>query len=86
MTKPIALPDTKRGRGNPYWGKFKPHSPALPTEFETQVKRLGLTTSEYVASAQLKRWCECNCNRVYVPEWLLKAWGLRVEDTLSGAA
>ena len=26
--------------------------------------------------AELKRWCEHNRNRVYVPEWLLEAWGI----------
>jgi hypothetical protein len=86
LARPVYHPHAMRGRGNPYWGKFQPHSPALPTEFETQAKRLGLSASEYAASNQLKHWCECNRNRVYVPEWLLKAWGLRVEDTLTGAA
>ncbi len=50
-----------------------------------QVKRMGLTKPEYISSAELKSWCECNRNRVYVPEWLLDAWGLQVESIFSGA-
>jgi hypothetical protein len=56
-----------------------PFAPALPTEFELRVKRLGLTPQMYTSSGQLKRWCESNRNRCYVPEWLLKEWNLDVE-------
>ena len=66
-------------RGSPDWGKVGPPVPALPTEFEVEVKRLGLAGADWVASAALKRWCDRNCNRVYVPEWLLKEWGIEVE-------
>ncbi|MGA7293238.1 MAG: hypothetical protein WBW53_01325 [Terriglobales bacterium] len=38
------------------------------------------------SSAELKRWCEHNRNRVYVPEWLLEAWGIQVDGIFSGAA
>ena len=55
------------------------------TEFEKQVHHLGLPRSEYAASAELKLWCERNRNRVYVPEWLLKEWGMTV-DTLGDVA
>jgi hypothetical protein len=41
---------------------------------------------EYVSSAELKRWCEHDRNRVSVPEWLLEAWGIQVEAILSGVA
>jgi len=51
-----------------------------------QVKRMGLTTPEYIFSAELRFWCERNRNRVYVPEWLLKAWGMQVDAIFSGAA
>jgi hypothetical protein len=51
-----------------------------------QVGRLGLAKAQYVASAQLRHWCERNRNRYYVPEWLLDAWGLTVEDIFSGVA
>jgi hypothetical protein len=51
----------------------------LPTEFEVEVTRLGLTKSQLVASTDLKRWCERNRNRVYIPEWLLVEWGMRMD-------
>ena len=50
------------------------------------VKRLGLTKAQYVASAQLRRWCKCNRNRCYVPEWLLQEWGIQVDAIFSGIA
>lgn len=86
MTKPFPLPQPKRGRGNPNWGKPLRPVPALLTEFEMEVARLGLTRSEYSASLALKRWCKHNRNRVYVPEWLLAEWGMQVDMTFTGAA
>jgi hypothetical protein len=72
----------KRVRGNPNWGK--PSSiPSLPTEFELQVRRLGLTKPGYVTSAALKVWCQRNRNRLYVPEWLLEAWEMPVDITFT---
>ena len=56
-----------------------PFAPALPTEFELTVKRLHLTPQMYASSRELKRWCEFNRNRIYVPEWLLKVWSLDVD-------
>ena len=41
MTSPIALPVTKRARGNPNWGKALGPVPALLTEFEMQVERIA---------------------------------------------
>jgi len=84
MSRPIALPRPKRRRGNPNWGKVIPHVPALLTEFEMEAKRLGLTKTEYVYSWQLRRWCERNRNRCFVPEWLLQEWRLTVDLTYSG--
>ena len=86
MAKPIALPGGKRRRGNPNWGKPPQPPAALLTEFEVQVERLGLRKDEFVASTVLKRWCERNRNRCYVPEWLLKEWGIDVEAIFSGVA
>jgi hypothetical protein len=86
MTRPFVVPGTKRGRGNPNWGKLRPALPVILTEFEMQVERLGLSKTEYLASAELKRWCERNRNRCYVPEWLLKEWGIEVEAIFSGVA
>jgi len=86
MTKPFALPQPKKRRGNPNWGKPLQPVPVLLTEFEAEVARLGLTGSEYSASLALKRWCAHNRNRVYVPEWLLAEWGMQVDMNFSGAA
>jgi hypothetical protein len=81
----VAQPLMKRRRGNPNWGNPIP-VPALLTEFEKQVRQMGLTKCEYAASVELKRWCERNRNRLYVPEWLLKEWEMGVEPTFTGAA
>jgi hypothetical protein len=86
MSNIIALTSTKRGRGNPKWGKPIPTIPALLTEFEMQVERLGLSKAEYVNSAKLRHWCNHNRNRCYVPEWLFEAWGLTVNAIFSGLA
>jgi hypothetical protein len=90
VAKPIPLSVRKRRRGNPNWFVpdlgVLPHIPSIATEFEMQVERLGLTKAEYVSSAELRRWCARNRNRVYVPEWLLEAWGMPVEETFSGVA
>jgi hypothetical protein len=86
MGRPIILPRTKRGRGNPNWCNPHPPLPAVLTEFERQVERLGLTKAQYVASSELRYWCERNRNRCYVPEWLLQEWGLKVEAIFSSVA
>ena len=87
MARLFVLPaGTKRRRGNPNWGKPPLPLPTLVTEFEMVVKRLGLTKAQYVASAQLRRWCKCNRNRCYVPEWLLQEWGIQVDAIFSGIA
>jgi len=79
MEKPLAASDGGRSRGNPNWGKPLPPIPTLLTEFEIEVEHLRLRRSQYVAPAELKRWCDHNRNRVYVPEWLLAKWGMQVE-------
>jgi hypothetical protein len=82
MSVPIFLPGTKRKRGNPHWGQ-PVRQAVLPTEFETQVERMGLIQSQFFASAELKRWCELNRNRFYIPEWLLDAWSMSVDGNLA---
>jgi hypothetical protein len=66
-------------RGNPNWGK--PFSSPMPvaTEFEGVALRVGLKRETYSRSSQLRIWCERNSNRCYVPEWLLKEWGIMPE-------
>jgi hypothetical protein len=77
---------TGRRRGNPGWtsGRVPDVPPAGPTEFEVLVSELNLTEKTYERSLQLLDWCKHNRNRRYVPEWLLKTWGLCVDsDRLS---
>jgi hypothetical protein len=66
-------------RGNPNWGKaaLSAH-PHIATQFENEVRRLGLTKDTCVASVELRSWCEQNRNQRYVPEWLLETWGIEV--------
>jgi hypothetical protein len=52
---------------------------AVATEFEIATRHLRLTPDNYVTSIQLRRWCERYKNRYYIPEWLLKEWGILVE-------
>jgi len=74
-----SVSSSMRRRGNPNWGRAAPFISSGPTEFELIVKRLRLTKERYTSSLELKRWCESNRNRCYIPEWLLKAWDLEVE-------
>src|SRR5215470_7958767 len=57
-----------RRRGNPNWGKaaLSTH-PHIATQFENEVRRLGLTKDTCVASVELRSWCERNRNQLYVP-------------------
>jgi len=71
-------------RGNPNWGKWQagemPFQPAVPTQFELVVATFGLkTVREMVRSTRLRKWCYRNRNHRYVPEWLLKMWGMYVD-------
>ncbi|HKR84883.1 MAG TPA: hypothetical protein VJS37_11950 [Terriglobales bacterium] len=68
-----------RRRGNSNWGRPGLCIPKVPTEFEVLVKYLRLTQEKYTSSPELKQWCTSNRHRCYVPEWLLKEWGLEVE-------
>ena len=86
MAIPIALPALARKRGNPNWGRPIPPTPALATEFELRVRQLQLTPEMYARSAELRNWCKQNKNRVYIPQWLLKAWSLTVDPTFSDVA
>lgn len=72
-----------RKRGNPNWGKPIPPAVRVPTEFEEQVEKLGLTHETCAASQTLRHWCERNKDRCYVPEWLLKAWSIPVDPNVT---
>jgi len=67
--------------GNPNWGKPYVPVPYPLTEFEQQVEELGLRPGEYQASPQLRSWCRINANSRYVPEYLLKVWGIKVNES-----
>ena len=71
-------------KGNPNWGKPEVLGLVIPTltEFERTVTRFKLSPHEYVTSSPLREWAEQNRNSRYVPEYLLKAWGLEVLCTL----
>ena len=83
MAIPVAY---KRKRGNPNWGRPMPPIPRLATEFELRARELRLTRRMYTSSAELRAWCEQNRNRVYIPEWLLKEWGITVYLNYDAAA
>ena len=72
-------------RGNPNWLKPWPAQlgPPVATEFEMRVRQLNLTSQTLVTSTELRTWCERNRNRCYIPEWLLKTWGIPVDADLS---
>ena len=50
--------------------------PSECCQFEKLVARLGLAEQEFQSSSALKIWVHRNLNHRYVPEWLLKAWGM----------
>jgi hypothetical protein len=68
--------------GNTGWSSGRPAAvpPAIPSAFETRAHELGLTAPTYVESGELRRWCHDNRNKCYIPEWLLKAWGISVNS------
>lgn len=68
-----------RRRTNTGWsaGSSRALGPALPSEFERVATELGLSEDSYESSRQLRAWCAENRHRCYIPERLLKAWGIR---------
>jgi hypothetical protein len=74
MIVPLAM--VHKRRGNPNWGKTLASPVAVATEFEGVALGLGLTKENYSSSSQLRIWCQRNGSRCYVPEWLLKEWGI----------
>lgn len=65
--------------GNPNWGKPDQPSVAILTSFEMKVVELNLAPDQYLGSAELRAWSAAHKNTRYVPEPLLKAWGLGSE-------
>jgi hypothetical protein len=72
-------------RGNPNGGR-RLLGLAVATEFELRVRQLRLTPETYALSHELRRWCLQIRNRYYIPEWLLDAWNISVNQDFSGAA
>jgi hypothetical protein len=74
-----------RRKFNPDWasGKRKPPPPSTPGEFERYAAHLGVSQEHWADSEALRKWCEQNRDRIYVPEWLLKHWGIPVDPNLS---
>jgi hypothetical protein len=53
------------------------------TAWERQLARLGLVGQDWpelAKSEALRRWAKKHCQRHYVPEELLTAWGLTIQD------
>jgi hypothetical protein len=68
--------------GTSGWASGRPPAVPLdiPSAFETRASELGLTAPTYVESHELRRWCEANRNKCYIPEWLLRTWGISVNS------
>ncbi len=84
VEKRFVLRTVARKRGNPNWGKPMEAVRDVPTAFEEQVGKLGLNDQTCATSEELRRWCICNKDRCYIPEWLLKRWGIAVDPNVSG--
>jgi hypothetical protein len=69
---------------NPNWGSGWPTrpSPSVPSAFEEQVQKLGLNEQTCATSEKLKQWCKRNKDRCYIPEWLLKQWGIPLDPNV----
>jgi hypothetical protein len=44
--------------------------------FELKANELGLTPDQYIQSRELRAWAVVHKNTRYIPEALLKVWGL----------
>jgi hypothetical protein len=72
-------------RGNPNWGKPEPLGPAVTptvTGFAQIVREFNLQPDQYMTSTRLREWARQNKNSKFVPEPLLKAWGVEVKSSL----
>jgi len=66
-------------KGNPNWGKLELVGTATVTEFEKKACQLNLQPDQYVKSQDLRDWAYHNSHSKYVPESLLRAWGIKVQ-------
>src|ERR1035437_2210809 len=68
-----------RQPSNQLWSSGRPAQIRArgPTGFDEEVRRLGL--DEQTSSRELKKWCELNKNRCYIPESLRKHGRMSVD-------
>jgi hypothetical protein len=69
-------------RANPRWSEGILVEFPIVSEFERTVARLRLKPDEYVDSQELRAWAERNKDARFVPERLLKAWGLSLRGSI----
>jgi len=55
------------------------------TQFERLVARLNLKPDQYAGSKELREWALRNLRSCFVPEELLAAWKLQVEEETESA-
>lgn len=81
---PVKVVKQKR-RGNPNWGKPETIGPVQykPTAFEEAVKQLRVQPGHELRSSRLRDWARKNKGTKYIPEDMLKAWGLD-QDIVDG--
>jgi len=65
-----------RNKGNPNWGKAGGDISIATTSFDEMVRRLNLSEKEYRSSTPLKEWAQKHKDSKYIPQDLLKAWGI----------
>jgi hypothetical protein len=65
-------------------GKADEGRPRCSYCVEEQVQNLGLNEQTCATSEKLRQWCQSNKDRCYIPEWLLKQWGIPVDPNVSG--
>jgi len=63
-------------KGNPNWGKACSNIPVTASSFDEMVRRLNLSEKEYRSSTPLKEWAQKHKDSKYIPQDLLKAWGI----------
>ena len=63
-------------RGNPNWGKPQLLAPQIMTAFEQTARDFNLQPEQYLRSEALRQWALRNRDSKYIPELLLKAWGI----------
>ena len=71
--------DKLRKQRNSNWGQAYGDSPITTTSFEEMVRRLKLSENEYRSSIPLRQWAQKHKDSKYVPQDLLKAWGIVVK-------